>query len=253
LVCVVPDVQFHKGGTPADAWLPLEKNTVLKQGDEITCDPDGVVVLGFADNSTVTVSDTTQLKIGSFFTEGGVVRTEILLKMGQVAATVNKSEATKSDFRIKTPTGGAGVRDPTFTVFYDPGSNTSLFSTRQGIVNVTPANPRLRPVAVGPGREVEVTRTFESPLAPIGKAGARGGINILRARALVLAVIARHNKACKATTPRSGAFAVRPARGGWLVAVKLIGSLRGTSSWRVTGTRVTPANAIARKLARGCR
>ena len=36
------------------------------------------------------------LQIASFFTEGGVVRTEILLKMGKVAAKVNKSEATKS-------------------------------------------------------------------------------------------------------------------------------------------------------------
>jgi len=110
VVAVQPDVQFHKGGSPADAWLPCEKNTVLKAGDEVTCDPDGQATLAFADNSTVVVRNTTQLKIASFFTEGGVVRTEILLKMGEVAAQVNKSEATKSDFRIKSPTGTASVR-----------------------------------------------------------------------------------------------------------------------------------------------
>jgi hypothetical protein len=30
VVAVCPDVQFHKGGAPADAWLPVERNTVLK-------------------------------------------------------------------------------------------------------------------------------------------------------------------------------------------------------------------------------
>jgi hypothetical protein len=34
--------------------------------------------------------------------------------------------------------------------------------------------------------------------------------------------------------------------------VKLLGGLHGTSVWQVTGTRVKPANALARKLARGC-
>jgi len=62
VVNVQPDVQFHKGGSPADAWLPCEKDTVLKAGDEITCDPDGAVTLAFADNSTVVVRNTTQLR-----------------------------------------------------------------------------------------------------------------------------------------------------------------------------------------------
>lgn len=110
VVAVQPEVQFHKAGTPDDAWLPVEKDTVLQQGDEISCDPDGAATLQFADNSTVVVKNTTQLKIASFFTEGGVVKTEILLKMGEVAAKVHKSEATKSDFRIKSPTGTASVR-----------------------------------------------------------------------------------------------------------------------------------------------
>ena len=102
---------YHREGAPDDEWLPLTKGTVLKQGDEISFDPDGAATLAFADNSTVVVRNTTQLKIASFFTEGGVVRTEILLKMGEVAAKVNKSEATKSDFAPpKSPTGTSSVR-----------------------------------------------------------------------------------------------------------------------------------------------
>ena len=110
VLAVNPDVQWHKSGAPENEWHDACKDTVLQQGDEISCDPDGAITLQFADNSTVVVKNTTQLKIGSFFTEGGVVRTEILLKMGEIAAQVNKSEATKSDFRIKNPTGTTSVR-----------------------------------------------------------------------------------------------------------------------------------------------
>lgn len=108
VVAVQPDAEFRSN--ESEEFKPIAKDTILKQGDEISVDPDGQVTLAFADNSTVTVRNTTQLKIGSFFTEGGVVRTELLLKMGEIAATVNKSETTRSDFKIKSPTGTASVR-----------------------------------------------------------------------------------------------------------------------------------------------
>jgi hypothetical protein len=271
VVKVCPDVQFHKGGTPADAWLPLEVNTVLKQGDEITCDPDGVVVLGFADNSTVVVSNTTQLSIASFFTEGGVVRTEILLKMGEVAAQVNKSEAPKSDFRIVSPSpnetrgeGDVAARaaasapgvyagpGAAFTTFYAPGSKTELVSATGGTVIVT--HPGSSPLTVPAGKEVELTPSSESPLAPIGQAGARGGDDIVAAQELADAAIAKDRKACGADTAHSYAFSITPAANGWRVAVTLHGKrAQGTALFSVKGRTVRPANALARKVAAGCR
>lgn len=270
VVDVKPDMQFHKGGTPADAWLPLEKDTVLKAGDEISADPDGAATLAFADNSTVVVRNTTQLKIGSFFTEGGVVRTEILLKMGEIAACINKSEATKSDFRITSPTGVVSVRGardiagagdqsavPTvgtvtnaFTEFYDPGSRTTLISSLLGTVSV--GGPHRAPLSVAAGREVAFTPTSQTAVAPIGQAGARGGLDIRRARDLVLAVIASHNRACRTYTPRTGAFTLSPVRRGWRVSVKLTGRLHGVSKWSVIRGHVVPLNAPAKRLAHGC-
>jgi hypothetical protein len=275
VVKICPDVQFHKGGTPPDAWLPVELDTVLKAGDEITCDPDGAVTLAFADNSTVTIRNTTQLKISSFFVEGGVVRTEILLKMGEISAQVNKSEATKSDFRIAKPSFG-GVRGApdagataasstgsdtvdagsgaSFSVFYAPGSNTELVSASSGPVAITPANPSLHPVLVPAGDEVEVTPTYESPPAPIGQAGARGGDDILTAQNIADAAIAKDRKACGADTAHSYTFAITPAANGWTVSVTLHGKrARGTALFKVTGKTVTPANALARKVAGGCK
>jgi hypothetical protein len=272
VVKVCPDVQFHKGGTPADAWLPAEVNTVLKQGDEITCDPDGVIVLAFADNSTVVVSNTTQLKIASFFTDGGVVRTEILLKMGEVAAQVNKSEATKSDFRIKSPTdvssvrgeGDAGARaaasapgvyagsGSAFTVFYAPGSKTELVSAKAGPVAFAPSNPSLQAVVVPAGDSVEATPTYESPLGPIGHVGTRGGNDIVAAQERVSAVVGKARKACHDRTAHGYAFSIMPASNGWTVSVKIGGRTRGTALFSVTGSTVTPVNALARKIVGGC-
>jgi hypothetical protein len=254
VVAVQPDVAYHCEGEPSTVWHEVERDTVLHQGDEISCDPDGSVTLAFADNSTVVVQNTTQLKIASFFAEGGVVRTQILLKMGEIAAKVNKSEATKSDFRIKEPTGVASVRGTVFSVFYDPGSNTSITSVTRGVVTVDPAKPGLVTAEVPAGKEVEVTGRAITPLAPIGKAGARGGVGLVKARALVLGVIARENGPCALTMPRTGAFSVNPSGNGWLVSIKATGGkAKGWSKWTVTAGKVRPANLTARTIAAGCR
>ena len=273
--CVSPDVQFHKGGTPADAWLPLEPGQALKAGDDISCDPDGVATLAFADGSTAEVRNTTQLKIGSFFTEGGVVKTEILLKMGEVSALVNRSEATKSDFRIKNPTAVASVRDApdmgaraaakpstinvdagngaSFTVFHAPGSNTVLVSNHAGPVAVTPAGPKARPFQVPAGDEADLTPKTVSALGPIGHVGLRGGIDVLTAQNLVSDLVGRNRHACHDDTAHSYAFSITPAAHGWTVAVALGGRTRGAARFSVSGQKVTPANALARKVAGGCR
>src|SRR5579862_6625118 len=59
---------------PGD-WAELRVGTVLTAGYEISSDPDGQVKLAFQDNSVVVVRPTTQIKIGTFFTKGGLVRT----------------------------------------------------------------------------------------------------------------------------------------------------------------------------------
>jgi hypothetical protein len=254
VVAVQPDVAYHCEGEPATVWHEVEKDMVLHQGDEISCDPDGSVTLAFADNSTVVVRNTTQLKIASFFAEGGWVRTQILLRMGEVAATVNKSATTKSDFKIKMGTWGAGVSGTIFKVFYDPVTRSGITSVTRGAVTVDPTRPGLATVLVPAGKEVEVTPTAISPLAPIGKAGARGGVNLLKARDLVLKIIARNNGPCALTMPRTNAFSVKPSARGWLVAIKATGGkAKGWSTWTVAGTKVKPANAPAKKIAAGCR
>ena len=225
----------------------------MKPGDQISCDPDGTAVVAYADNSSFTVRHTTLLSVSSFFAEGGVVRLEILLKMGEVAAKVNKSEATKSDFQIKSPTATASVRGTIFSVFFDPVSKVSLTSVTRGVVEVDPSKAGLATANVPAGKEVQVTASAISPAAPLGKAGAVGGIDIVKARDLVMGKVAAGNGPCGLVLPRTGAFSVKPTPTGWLVAVKATaGKARGWSIWLVTGSKVAPQNATAKAIAARC-
>ena len=244
---------FHKGGTPADAWYPIGPDTVLKPGDEITTEPDGEITMAFADNSKVTLSNLTAFNVGSFFTEGGVTRVEILLKMGEVAAKVHKSEATKSDFRIKSPTGTISVRGTKFSASYDPGSRTSIAAVTEHSVVVTPAKRPKLAVTVPAGKEVEFTATSVSPLAPLGKANAHGGIDRAKAYQLAAAAVGKAAKACALTrlTTTAG-ISVKPAGPGWLVMIPVVGNVKGPSSWTAAGSTATPVNAVAKQLAAGC-
>ena len=172
--------------------------------------------------------------------------------MGEVAAQVHKSEATKSDFKIKNPAGWTGTRGTKFRVFYDPGSKTSLTSVSEGEVTVNPSKPGLRTVAVRAGKEVQVGPRSMTNVVGIGKAGARNGNNRREALDRVLGRIARGDDPCGSTTPRRAAFEVKPDPMGWTVLVKLIGKHRGTSKWLVASRKVRPRNTLAKQLAKRC-
>ena len=253
VVAITPGVGFRKAGSSGE-WCDVSKHDVLTQGDEISTDPDGSVTLAFADNSTVVVRNSTQIKISSFFTEGGVVRTEILLKGGEIAAQVNHSETTSSDFKVNSSGANhsGSVRGTKFTYFYDPVSKATVISVNEGVVAVT-ATAGGTATNVPAGKEVEVTTKVSAPAA-LGKAGARGGINRLTARKLVLKLVARGNGPCGLVTPRTGGFSVKPVGAGWLVSVRsTAGKAKGWSTWKTAGTKVSAANAAARKIAAGCR
>jgi hypothetical protein len=250
VVAVQPGADYHKAGTPEDSWCTIEKDTVLQQGDEISVDPDGAVTLQFADNSTTVVKNTTQLKIASYFTEGGVVKTEILLKMGEVAAQVHKSEATKSDFRIKPPTAVASVRGTKFSVNYDPGSKRALYAVTEGVVAVQP-NGR-KEVLVTAGKEVMQEGLKLGKVVKLGRAGRRGGVSPVVALARVMKLVAAADEACGVEVALNNGYSTKKAKGGWTVAIKLVGRRTGTAKWTVRGRRIKASGALAKAIAKRC-
>lgn len=249
VVCVTPDCSARNGGE----WQTLTAGAVLAEGWEIACDPDGSATLQFAGGSTVSLKPTTQIKIAAFFQEGGAAKAEILLRIGEVAADVKKSGAVRSDFQIRSPTVVASVRGTQFAVYYAPSTGTTIVSSIQDPVLVTPNNPKLPPVTITTDKEVALTPTSESKIAPIGRAGAPpGGVDQARATTLVLARIGLHGRSC-GFAPRGTVVKIALSGTTWEVAVKTLGTTHGWSTWSVKGTRVAAVNALAATIAAGCK
>lgn len=237
------------GGGPL---RPVKVGEQLGKGDEMVTGVDADAQLKFADGTIMKVSEMTELLIADLLTKGSRMAVTVALTLGEVSAKVNPKHAFQTDFKVTTPSGTAGVRGTVFSVFYDPSSRTIIETTREGSVEVDPAGPGLATVLVPAGKEVQVTPKAITALAPIGKAGSRGGLNRRDALTKVLTIVGKAKRPCRISTPRANAFAVKPAAGGWAVAVRLTGKHKGTSKWTVKGRRVTAVNALAKRVRRGC-
>lgn len=243
------EVVKRRDGGP---WTELMPTDVLRAGDEVGTGVDSSVELDFADGDTMTLQELTQIRIGRLLNAAERKDVEIALVVGRVQASVKPRQTVDTNFDIKTPTSTASVRGTRFSVFYDAVAKATLTSVTEGSVAVDPVKPGLPTQTVSAGKEVEVTRKSVSPVANVGKAGARGGLN--RAAAVERAhnrVAAAADK-CGISTPRKKPFSAKGVRGGWSVTVKVIGRLRGASKWKVTRAKTKPANAIAKKIAAGC-
>jgi hypothetical protein len=253
------EVTVRRNGGP---WEPLTSGRRLEAGDEIFTAVDSRAVLKFEDGSTLEVRELSQLLAHTVLVTENRRDVEVQLKLGEIKAQVKKEKAVDTTFEIRRgfgripgtdeEFGDASVRGTVFTVFADPVGKAVIVSTQRGVVAVTPKR-NTKPVLVPAGKEVEVTAAGASPLAPIGKAGARGGVNRLKARDLVLAVIDRSVAACQLGAPRMAA-GVKPAgAAAWTVSVTVQGNVKGVSLWRVGGGRVSPLNTLAKTIAAGCK
>jgi hypothetical protein len=237
--CLQDDVAYHRSGRPPSEWLRLYETTVLRSGDQVSASADGAVTLVFPNGTQVVLQHSAEVQILSGNT--------VLLGMGEVQVA-----AGPKGLKLKTPTYTATAKSSGLTAFYDPGSRSGIVSTRTGTASVDPSAPKLKTSKVGARKEVEVTAKSISKLAKTGRAGARGGINRMRAFELVAKVVSRFNGPCSARTLHSNGTAVTPSSGGWKVIVKLAGGLKGSAAWTVRGKHVSAANAVATRLMAGC-
>jgi hypothetical protein len=248
-VAIVEDVSVRTGTGP---WEDLSAGRTLKAGDEIHTGAESRVVLNFSDGTRVSVPPLSQLKIATLVSRTDRVQIDLLLKIGELNAKVKRQETPRTDFGVRIPSlAHASVRGTAFSVFAD--ARATVVSVTQHAVVVDPKKRGLRTKTVTAGKEVEVTATAISRLAPIGKARARGGINRVTAFHLVERDIDRAADSCGIETPRNAsAFSVKPAAAGWRVTVNVTGKLRGASSWSVRGGKAKPANGLAKSIAAGC-
>ena len=241
------EVQLDQG-----AWQTADGSLRLKPGDRIHTGWKSSVTIVLPDGSSLKVAPMTLVSLDDVPSAGGPPRTRVGLKLGEVKAEVARLRGSASDFQVRTPTTTASVRGTEFTVFYDPIGKASIVSTQVHTVSVAPVRRGAGSVLVPAGREVEVSATGTSALAPPGQADAHGGIDRLLAVDDVLALMGGAVN-CRLSVSRSAGAGAQPAgRTAWQVIVPVQGRVSGSSSWLVTQGRAAPQNALARTIAAGC-
>jgi hypothetical protein len=234
-------------------WTPLAPGTPLQPGDEVFTGVDSHAVVKFPDGSELTLSELTQIDVTKLLRTPRKNTTVVKLSVGEIKAQVAKEKAVDTDFQVRTATATTSVRGTAFSVFHDPGSRATLVAVTQHKVVVNPTKRGLRTKTVRAGKEVEVTRKSISRVTRLGKAGARGGIDRSKAFHLVGKLLSRASQACGlATSPGGSSFVVAPRAGSWLVTVKLTAPAAGPATWSVTGSNVTPTNALAQRITASC-
>jgi hypothetical protein len=177
---------------------------------------------------------------------------------------VNKSEATKSDFRIKSPTDVSSVRGTELTVSYNPATRVGKTSVTEGEVEVQPlvfhdpytgaATPRGAPLTLAAGQEVQVSTSAVGAIAAIGQSAAPAGAAALTktsAIARVKQLLKGNKRACRLTT--TWVKAKKTPKGYRVSARVVLAGATGTAIWNLTGQDAKPFNSLARKIASGCR
>jgi ferric-dicitrate binding protein FerR (iron transport regulator) len=237
---------IHADGTRE----PLTPSVTLKRGDQLDTGIDSRVTLRFVDGSMMPIGEMTQLYMDDLAVQGSRQNVAIAIKLGEVSAQVNPKKAYQTDFKVSTPSGTTSSRGTKFSVFYNASTKTTIVRTTEHSVSFAPSRKGAKTVIVPAGREILVTPTSVSALAPIGKAGARGGVDMQKAVDLVLALLDREGSACKLVAA-GGSVSVRPGTSSaWTVTVTVPG--QSTSTWSVVSGKVKPLNARAKAIAAGC-
>jgi FecR protein len=231
---------------------PVASTTVLGRGDQLATGVDAKVTMTFQDGSRMTLGEMTRMYVADLLVQGSRQNVQVAIKLGEVSAQVNPKKGYQTDFKVSTPSGTTSSRGTVFTVFYDPVAKATIVRTLVHKVVFTPRRRGATAVIVPAGKEIYVTLSRVSKLAPIGKAGARGGIDIQQAHDLALGFVDRFVSACGLTSPGAGATVKPAGRAAWTVTIPVQGKATGSSTWRVAAGRVSPINALAKQIVAGC-
>jgi hypothetical protein len=260
---VVPDVQFR--GPRDQQACALTTAVTLHAADELVSGPTGRAVLQFAGLATVTVEEGTRVKIGAFFQDGASVKIELLLAEGSVVADV-KAAQPGLEFVIQSPTASATAHGTLFGMDHDPATDISLTKVENGVVEVQPLEPhdpytepqvpRGDSVTLNAAQEVQVSATATGAIAPIGESTPPTATPVVTTKAKAIgkvrSILRNNADDCDLKIKSVKAKAIQ---GGWRVTarVTLDGGRVRSAVWNVKGQSAPKAaNALARKIQRGC-
>jgi hypothetical protein len=154
------------------AAQPLARGARLSPGDRVRTGKDGAVELRLGDGSLVRLAELSDLEIERLDVDAGGVPTtsRFNLAAGQARAWVARQivarvSAAQGDFRVRTPTAVAAVRQTDFAVIHDPDAVTRIY-TFAGGVETTSLNQgsvvcfRNRWTRATPGRDPDPCRVI---------------------------------------------------------------------------------------------
>jgi len=132
------DAEFRlRGGE----WKPLEVGQVIPQGAEVFTgfDPIEFEISGgnyLKGDNVIKLDASTQMRLEKFTEFGSAMAVQIFLVAGKVANRINTRKGGGTDFSVKSPIMVASVEGTSFSVSYDPESNSGEVEVEDGTVFV---------------------------------------------------------------------------------------------------------------------
>ena len=94
-------------------WVPVKEGTVITEGTTISTGFRSFALIDLG-QSTLEVKALSRLTLEELADKEGIRETNLFLRVGKVRANVQRSEATKQSFRIRSSVATAAVRGTTF-------------------------------------------------------------------------------------------------------------------------------------------
>jgi hypothetical protein len=116
---------------PGRDWADAATGQTVGVGDEIHTGFDSQATLTFKAGEIMVIRELTDVLVGTLLTAEARSQVRVLLKVGEVTATIKPAAVQSADFSIKSPTATASVRGTEFKriSYYPPrGMETELLS-----------------------------------------------------------------------------------------------------------------------------
>ena len=139
----------------AGGRTPVTEGMILRQSDRIATSGRGRVSLELVDGSVLAVGPGTVIELSDYATlEEGPLDATLTLFLGILRATV-ASDATATDFNVRTQAAVAAVRSTEWTVEVDEAAHTAVLAI-VGTVVVTATAGGEVVISAGEGTDVEL-------------------------------------------------------------------------------------------------
>ncbi|OMH38934.1 hypothetical protein BGP75_00065 [Motiliproteus sp. MSK22-1] len=161
ITAVIGEVRLLQSG--ADQYFPVAANTLLHLGDRLETGDSTTVTIRFADGTTVTVHEKSQVSLDhlNVYGDTGMVDSRLRLQQGRIDTKAKRASGPGSRFEIHTPSAISAVRGTVYRTAAD-NSATSRVEVIGGQVSVS-AGAKRELISAGFGTVVE---RGKAPLQP---------------------------------------------------------------------------------------